>query len=159
MIMAKKGDFSMTTPGFNQSALQDFKRAIRQAFWRDLLSWLTGKSNNLLAFDQIYQGWPQKEQSYLGLQFVPLNKIVGSIDRHRDFDRTFLPRYPHMQNRWISIHKTYYEQGALPPVKLVKLGEIYFVRDGHHRVSVARAWGQDFIDADVIEVDLPCLNC
>ena len=145
----------MTTPRFDHLALQDFKRAVRQAFWRDLLSWLTRKSNNLLSFDQIRQDLPTKGQYYLGLQVVPLNRIVGSVDRHRDFDRAFLPRYPHLQNRWISIHKAYYEHVSLPPVKLVKMGEVYFVRDGHHRVSVACAWGQDFIDANVIEVDVP----
>jgi hypothetical protein len=140
---------------FDQSAIQDFKHAVRQAFWRDLFSWLTRKSNNLLSFDQIRQGLPMKGYHYLGLQVIPLAKIVGSVQRSHDFDRAFLPRYPHLQKRWMSIYKAYYEQVTLPPVELVMLGEVYFVRDGHHRVSVARVWGQDFIDAIVIGADVP----
>jgi hypothetical protein len=138
-------------------ALQDFKRALRQVFWQDLLSWLTRKSNNLLSFDQIRQGLPIKGQHSLGLQVVLLDKIVGTEERQRshDFDRTFLPRYSHLQERWISIYQAYAEQVTLSPVELLKLGEVYFVRDGHHRVSAARVWGQDFIDAIVTEVEVP----
>ena len=147
----------MTTKIYNQFALHDFEQAKHKAFWRDLFSWLTRKCNDLPSFDQVRQGLPMKRQHSLGLQIVPLEKIVGSEGRSRDFDQAFLPRHSHLQKRWISIYKAYYEQATLPPVDLVKLGEVYFVRDGHHRVSVARVWGQDFIDANVIEVDVPML--
>lgn len=145
----------MTTLMSNQLALRDFERAAHKAFWRDVLSWLTRKCNQLLSLDQIRQPLPLIEQHDRGLQMVPLDKIVGSTGRYHDFDRAFFPRRPHLQDRWMSVDKAYHEGVALPPVELVKIGEIYFVSDGNHRVSVARARGQNFIDAHVIEIDRP----
>lgn len=145
----------MRTQTFNQLVFRDFEWAMYQAFWRDLLSWLTRKCNHLLSLDQIYQCLPFIRQRYLGLQMVSLDKIVGSAGRYRDFDRAFFPRYLHLKDRWLSINEAYYKQTSLPPVELVKIGEVYFVSDGNHRVSVARARGQDFIDAYVSEIDTP----
>lgn len=144
----------MNTRLFNQLALQDFEYAKRKVFWRDLFSWLTRKSNNLLSFDQIRQGLPFTGQHYRGLQAIALDKIVGSNGHYHDFDRAFFPRQTRTRNRWVSIDQAYYEQVPLPPVELDKVGELYFVTDGNHRVSVARARGLDFIDAYVTELDV-----
>jgi hypothetical protein len=138
---------------FNRLALQDFERAARKAFWRDWISRLTRKSNDLLPFDQLRQRLPFKGRHYLGWQVVPLDRIVGSEGRYRDFDRAFFPRQTQTRDRWVSIDKAYYEEAPLPPVELFKIGEVYFVRDGNHRVSVARARGQDFIDAYVTKIE------
>jgi hypothetical protein len=143
----------MMTMSFNQLALQDFESARRRALWRDLLSWLTRKGNSLLSFNQVRQDLPVLGQHDLGLQVVLLDKIVGSAGRSYDFDRAFFPRYPHLQDRWMRIDQAHYKQVSLPPVELIKLDDLYFVNDGHHRVSVARVWGQNFIQASVIEVD------
>jgi hypothetical protein len=145
----------MTTTIFNQLLLQDFERARRRAFWRDLLSRLTRKGNDLLSFDQVRQDLPLTKQHYRGLQAVPLNHIVGSEGRYRDFDRDFFPRQTRTKARWLSINQAHYQAMPLPPVELFKVGQVYFVRDGNHRVSVARAHGQEFIDAYVIEIDVP----
>ncbi len=145
----------MRTQTFNQLILRDFEWAMYKAFWRDLLSWLTRKSNRLLSLAQIYQCLPFIRQRYLGLQVVSLDKIVGSAGRYSDFDRAFFPRHPHLKDRWMSINEAYYKQTPLPPVELIKIGEVYFVSDGNHRVSVARAWGKDFIDASVSAIDTP----
>lgn len=145
----------MTIILFNQSVLQDFERARRRAFWRDLLSRLTRKDNNLLSFEQIRQGQLVTRRHYRGLQTVPLAKIVGSEGRYRDFDQAFFPRQSQTKERWLSINQAHYQEVSLPPVELYKVGRVYFVRDGNHRVSVARAHEQEFIDAYVIEIDLP----
>ena len=144
----------MTLTLSTRLALQDFERANRKAFWRDLFSRITRKCNQLLSFDQVRQRVLLTGQHYRGLQAVCLDKIVGSEGHYRDFDRAFFPRQSRSKDRWISIDRAYYEQSPLPPVELVKVGEWYFVRDGNHRVSVARAWGQDFVDAAVIELEV-----
>jgi hypothetical protein len=91
----------------------------------------------------------------LGLRQVRIAQIVGSAGRYHDFDRAFLPVQVRTRARWISIGQAHYEDIPLPPVELIKLGEIYFVQDGNHRVSVAHERGQEYIDAFVIEVEIP----
>lgn len=136
-------------------AQDDFERAYRKGFWRKLSSWLTGKRNELLPFDAVRERIPIRGQHYIGLQQVPVEQIVGSLGRYRDFDRAFLPRQDRTRSRWVSIDSAHYEDTILPPVDLFKVGEIFFVRDGNHRVSVARERGQEFVDAYVIEIEVP----
>jgi hypothetical protein len=136
-------------------AQDDFERAYRKGFWRKLSSWFTGKRNELLPFDAVRERIPIRGQHYIGLRQVPVEQIVGSLGRYRDFDRAFLPRQDRTRSRWVSIDSAHYEDTILPPVDLFKVGEIYFVRDGNHRVSVARERGQVFVDAYVIEIEVP----
>jgi len=136
-------------------AQDDFERAYRKGFWRKLSSWLTGKRNELLPFDAVRERIPIRGQHYIGLQQVPVEQIVGSLGRYRDFDRAFLPRQDRTRSRWVSIDSAHYEDTILPPVDLFRVGEIYFVRDGNPRVSVARERGQVFVDAYVIEIEVP----
>ncbi|MCL4295523.1 MAG: hypothetical protein KJ077_07340 [Anaerolineae bacterium] len=151
MLLAK--NLSRPAPNLDQLALQDFAHAVHRALWRDWLSWLIRKNNNLLPFEQVRRHLSFKGQHQRGLCAVPLDKIVGSVNRYHDFDRAFFPRQSRTRDRWLSINKAYYQDIALPPVELLKVGEIYFVSDGHHRISVARARGQEFIDASVTEID------
>src|SRR6185312_4926194 len=88
----------------------------------------------------------------VGYQVVPLDQIVGSVDRGRDFDRRFRPTSGRSRSRWEQIAAAARRGEAFPPVDLVKVGELYFVRDGHHRVSVARALARNVIDASVTDV-------
>ncbi len=88
----------------------------------------------------------------VGLEVVPLDAIVGTVDRGRDFDRTFRPTSGRVRSRWEHIAAAMRRGESMPPVDLVRIGEIYFVRDGHHRVSVARALGRVDIDGYVTEV-------
>ncbi len=145
----------MITTTVSQLAYDDFERAMYKAWWRDWISWLTRKCNDLLSFDQIRADLPSNGQHMIGLQVVPLDKIVGSEGRIHDFDRAFFPRKIHTRERWVSIAKAFYAEVPLPPVDLFNIGERYFVVDGHHRVSVARARGQNFMDAHVTEVGTP----
>jgi uncharacterized membrane protein YfbV (UPF0208 family) len=86
---------------------------------------------------------------------VPIGQIIGSAGRYQDFDRAFLPVQDRTRARWESIDIAHYADVILPPVELYKMGEVYFVKDGNHRVSVARERGQEYIDAYVIEIDIP----
>ncbi len=141
----------------NELANQDFERAVVRAFWRKIYSRLTGEKNDLLPFDEVRERLPIRGQHYIGLKQVAVKKIIGSMGRYQDFDRAFLPIQVRTKDRWVSIDKAHYAQVILPPVELYKIGEVYFVKDGNHRVSVARERGQEFVDAFVIELDTPVI--
>ena len=134
---------------------EDFERARRKAFWRNLATRLLRRDDGLLAFEEVRRGLRAQAQHYGGLRPVPISQIVGSLSRYHDFDRAFLPRRATTKGRWLSIDRAHYEQSVLPPIELYQLGETYFVKDGNHRVSVAREQGQEFIDAYVIELQVP----
>lgn len=130
---------------------QDFEKARQRAFLNDLTSAISGRTNDLVPFQELRRRLNPEGESYRGMQTVPVSQIVGSMDRFRDFDRTFLPRKKTTQGRWTRVDRAYYEDVRLPPIQLYKVGDIYFVKDGNHRVSVARDRGVEFIDAEVIE--------
>jgi hypothetical protein len=139
----------------SHSAAEDFDRARRRAFWRHIAARLARRDDALLPFDEVRTRLRAQAQHDGGLRQVPIAQIVGSVGRYRDFDRAFLPRRNTTRGRWLSIDRAYYEDLALPPIEVYQLGETYFVKDGNHRVSVAREQGQLFIDARVIELHAP----
>ena len=132
-------------------AQMDFEHVRRRALFRDVLARLAGRSNQLLSYEEVKQSLELGGPIYRGVKPVPINQIVGSVDRYRDFDDKFLPKQDRTADRWKSIASAYYHEVSLPPVRLYKVGDAYFVLDGHHRVSVAREQGQTFIDAEVME--------
>ena len=136
-----------------QQIRSDFERATRRAFWNQIKNWFTRRSNELLPFDEVRARLPLAGQHYRGLEEVPLHKIVGSMGRYRDFDRAFLPRQNQTKDRWLSISRARYGDVPLPPVELYKIGDVYFVKDGNHRISVARERDQGEIDAFVTEIE------
>lgn len=129
----------------------DFAAARTKAVFRQLLALLTGRPNQLLAYDQVRETLRLGGPIYRGVHTVPLDKIVGSVDRYRDFDRAFLPTQTHTADRWRRVSRAWYDDISLPPVLLYQVGDVYFVVDGNHRVSVAREQGQLYIDAEVRE--------
>jgi len=133
---------------------KDFSRARRKAFLRRIGAYLRRDpgSNQLLSFDEVKGALGAISQVYLGLRDVPVSKIVGSVGRHRDFDRAFLPSKPDLGTRWRRIDEIMNRAEELPPVSLYKIGDAYFVQDGNHRVSVARQRGVEMLDAEVIEL-------
>jgi hypothetical protein len=94
-----------------------------------------------------------RNMRYLGLQDVPLDHIVGSVGRYQDFTRAFFPRWDDLQDRWQRIDRLVTTGADLPPVELYKVGQGYFVRDGNHRVSVARQHNFLAIEAYVWECE------
>src|SRR5438128_8456990 len=139
----------------SSTAHADFQRARRKAFWRRFASWLVRADNALLAFEDVRKQLRAHAQREGGMREVAIDQIVGSVGRYRDFDSAFLPRQVRTRGRWESIDRAYLEGVELPPIELYKIGETYFVKDGNHRVSVARERGQAFVDARVIEVTAP----
>jgi nucleotide-binding universal stress UspA family protein len=133
-------------------AKEDFAHALRAGSMRRIWASLTGKNNNLMPFEDLRKTLGLISQRYRGVQPVPVDKIVGSLGRSGDFDRAFLPTQRHSRSKWLNVDEAYLGGIHLPPITLYKVGEAYFVVDGHHRVSVARQQGQTFIDAEVIEV-------
>lgn len=119
----------------------------------DLLSILRRQPNELLPFDWVKHLSPEGEFQ-LGLQTIEVDKIIGSVDRYREFDRHYLPKEAHLDERWIGVRSAQLEGKELPPIQVYKVGDLYFVKDGNHRVSVARRQGQKYIDAYVIEFNV-----
>jgi len=129
----------------------DFARVRSRAFLKDVLALFSGKQSRLLSYDDVKEKLHIGGPIHRGVRTVELAKIVGSVNRYRDFDRTFLPTRDSLAPRWQRVDRAFYEDVSLPPVVLYKVGEVYFVVDGHHRVSVAKEQGQEFIEAEVRE--------
>ncbi len=132
----------------------DFSNARQRAFIEEWLHFFTGRPNDLLSFEEVRQKLRLHDSSYKGLQEIELDKIVGSTGRYRDFTRTFLPKTDQNQDRWRRISIIAQEQGY-PPIEVYQVGDVYFVRDGNHRVSVARMNKATTIEAYVIEYKTP----
>jgi hypothetical protein len=136
-------------------AQDDFLRARRRLAVSRLRRWLRrepGDVDHILPFEEVVAALGRLQERDAGLQVVPLDAIVGTVDRARGFDRHFRPTTPQVRARWERIATAMRRGEPMPPVDLYKVGEAYFVKDGHHRVSVARALGLDVIDAHVVEV-------
>jgi hypothetical protein len=129
----------------------DFAHARFKAYWNRILSILAGQPTTLLSYNEVKEKLHIGGPIYRGVKTVEVKKIVGSLNRYHQFDRAFLPLEDQISNRWQSIDRAFYQDVNLPPVVLYKVGEVYFVVDGHHRVSVAREQGQLDIDAEVRE--------
>jgi hypothetical protein len=134
-----------------------FRRNVTQAQMGDLLGLVTGADRDLVSYDDVVAKLHARQQIEKGTQMVPLENIVGSVGRYRDFTRNFLPRSAVNEERWTRLDAALNSMEGFPPVELFKIGEVYFVRDGNHRVSVARANGSTHIEAYVaeIETDIP----
>ncbi|MGE5462264.1 MAG: hypothetical protein ACM3PS_02860, partial [Syntrophothermus sp.] len=135
----------------SEQARADFQRARFQAFMNRLWATLSGQPSTLLSYDEIKEKLHIGGPIYRGVKTVRVDQIAGSLNRYHEFDRVFLPASDKLEERWTSINRAFYEEISLPPVVLYKVGEVYFVVDGHHRVSVARKQGQIYIEAEVRE--------
>ena len=123
----------------------------RSRGWRNQLwSALTGRSHSLLSLAEVDAACTVDSRRHTGLQTVPISRIQGSEGRCNDFDSDFNPLQGHTRGRWRSVARARREGKPLPPVELVQVGDVYFVRDGHHRISVALASGQQDIEAEVM---------
>ena len=135
----------------SERARADFSRARFKAFLNQVWSKISGQPSTLLSYDEIKEKLRIGGPIYRGVQTIRLDQIAGSLNRYHEFDRAFLPRQDELAGRWQSVDRAFYQDIHLPPVVLYKVGQVYFVVDGHHRVSVAREQGQEFIEAEVRE--------
>src|SRR5215207_10937901 len=129
----------------------DFLHARRRAFFGRIAARLRGQCDRLLGFDEVRKAHRALNRLCLGRRVVETSKIVGSVGRHRDFDRGFMPVKESLKRKWERVDRAFHGGEELPPVRLYKIGGCYFVEDGNHRVSVARYQGVEWIDAEVIE--------
>jgi hypothetical protein len=135
-------------------ALQCFRSASRSARWTRLLGRLGAPQRTLADLEDIARHATLTGSVSRGLQIVPVKAIRGSSGRSTDFDADFHPLNENTRDRWLSIATAVIRGDPLPPISLVRIGDQYYVQDGNHRVSVFRATGQDFADAEVVEWQL-----
>lgn len=136
----------------NMTLVNDFIKARRKARMQRVFSTFRWKNPNLLSFYEVTKLLKPESQSYKGMMTIPVKNIIGSENRYNDFSSAFAPKNINLQKRWENIDRARLEDVILPPISVYKLGDWYFVRDGNHRVSVARMNGQEFIDAEVVEL-------
>lgn len=141
----------MTDETFSEQARSDFQRARFKSFMNRVWDTLSGQRTTLLSYDDIKEKLHIGGPIYRGVQTVRVDQIAGSLNRYHEFDRVFLPASDKLADRWQSVNRAFYQEISLPPVVLYKVGQVYFVVDGHHRVSVAREQGQLYIEAEVRE--------
>jgi hypothetical protein len=140
--------------GADEQVDKDFHRALLKASlhrWKGRLR-SDSTHDRLVSFEEAKGALIGWSQAYRGMRTVEVEKITGSVGRCRDFDASFLPRKESMSERWSRIDHAYHRGDELPAVSLYKVGDAYFVRDGNHRVSVAKYHGVAAIDAEVVEI-------
>jgi hypothetical protein len=136
-------------------AQHDFLRARRRATLARLAARMRGLPDDvgvILPYEEVVEALGFVSEHSAGHHVVDLEAIVGTVDRGREFDRSFRPTSARVRSRWEHIAAAMRRGESMPPIDLVRIGEIYFVQDGHHRVSVSRALGRTDIDANVTEV-------
>ncbi|MBE9523982.1 MAG: universal stress protein [Chloroflexi bacterium] len=133
-------------------ALSDFRRARRKAALKEIVGWLTGKSNELLSFEEARQQLKAVGEEARGLHHIPLDAIIGSVGRYSDFTRDFLPRSSAQAGRWATVKSVLRDLDEMPPIQVYQIGEAYFVLDGNHRVSIARQRKATHIQAYITEI-------
>jgi hypothetical protein len=133
-----------------ERAHEAFRRLHNQAARRQLWAFLTKQEHALPSLESVTTANTTHNASHRGIQSVPIGKIRGSEGRSHDFDTEFRPLNTASRDRWVNIAVAHERDELLPAVDLIQVNDIYFVRDGHHRISVARMVGQQEIDAHVI---------
>lgn len=136
-------------------AQSDFSRARRRAALEQLARRLRREPSDvsvILPFDEVVKELGRVGERKLGLQVIPLDSVVGTVDRQGEFDRHFHPTSRKLRGRWERLAEAARRGESFPPISVYRIGEAHFVEDGHHRVSVAKAQGHDKIDAYVTEI-------
>jgi hypothetical protein len=146
----------MLDTGFPRADVEnDFLRARRHQFLATLAHCLRRQPHDselLLTLDKVAGALGMRGERYLGLQTIRLAEIVGTIDSRRDFDRRFRPASNRVRSRWEQLALAQRRGAPIPPIQVYRVGDLHFVSDGHHRVSIAAATGRQTIDAYVTEV-------
>ncbi len=135
-----------------QEAENDFIRARNKALFNEIQHFLNPEEAKMISLKAVKKLLKPESETYVGMQVVPISKIIGSEGRYKDFDNQFFPKKSIIKERWEHVDEAIINDIVLPPIKVYELGGLYFVRDGNHRVSVAKAKGVEFIDAEVISL-------
>lgn len=134
---------------------QKFDEARNHALLVRFKRYFLNQSSDLWNFDEVKSKLQLQSPLYRGLQDIPLERIVGSVGRYKDFTREFLPKNYEMQNRWSRVYAQMHSMEGVPPIDVYQIDDVYFVRDGNHRVSIARQQGFKTIQAHVTELETP----
>jgi hypothetical protein len=148
LILENKMEFDSVV----QQAYADFSRARGKAILSQIQYFMNTDRNKLLSFNDVKDILKPRNEVYKGMQIVPIKQIAGSEGRYHDFNKFFLPKREHLRQRWQRVDEAHIKDIILPPILLYEIGGVYFVRDGNHRVSVAKLQGVEFIDAEVISL-------
>ena len=135
-----------------QQASDDFSRAKGKALLSQIQNFMNTDRNKLLSFHDVKDILKPKNEVYMGSRVVPIKLIAGSEGRYNDFTKYFLPKREHLRQRWQRVDEAHIKDIILPSILLYEIGGVYFVRDGNHRVSVAKMQNVEFIDAEVIRL-------
>ncbi|MEN2998774.1 MAG: hypothetical protein ABDH28_07060 [Brevinematia bacterium] len=130
----------------------EFEKAKAKAKLNEIVMKISLGSNELFSLDEVKLLTDSYAYRYRGIQSIPLSKIRGSEGRYLDFDREFLPKHEGVRERWENMADFFDKSPKIPPILVYKVGDSYIVRDGNHRVSVAKSMGLEYIDAEVIEM-------
>ena len=131
---------------------EDFNKARNKALINEIQHLLNPEEATLISFTDIKKMLRPKNEVYKGMQVVPIKLIVGSEGRYKDFDNHFFPKSNFLKARWERVDSAVLQSITLPPISLYEAGGLFFVRDGNHRVSVAKMKGQEYIDAEVVSL-------
>lgn len=131
----------------------DFNKAFNKAKLQAVFARLHNANPQLLSLYEVTKLIKPMKETYLGIKPIKVSKIIGSESRYSDFSLAFMPKNYKLRGRWQSIEKANERDIILPPISVFKVGNAYFVRDGNHRVSVAKTMGIEFIDAEIVELD------
>ncbi len=131
---------------------EDFYKARNKAFINEIQHFLSPEEASLISLNDVKQLIKPINETYVGMQTIAIDKIIGSEGRYKDFDNQFFPKSSFLKNRWEHVDEAAINSIILPPIKVYELAGLYFVRDGNHRVSVAKAKGVEFIDAEVVSL-------
>ena len=141
-----------------------YERARIRSLLRRVWTALTGRPTRLLELAAVEASGRVRSRSYGGLQTVPVHRIQGSVNRSQDFDAAFNPLQDHTKQRWVRLAAAREAGECFPAIELIQVGDVYYVQDGHHRVSIARALGEKDIDAivtvwQVAEAEVTVASC
>jgi hypothetical protein len=131
-----------------------FAKQNRIGIFKKVLTFLLRGNAELVDLNDVLNRNQMVGSHYLGIRSISIDRIKGSEGRSRDFDSSFNPIHERTRSRWLSVAKARLAGLVLQPIQITQVGEIYFVRDGHHRISVARALGEKYIDAEITKLDV-----
>ncbi|MBR5646011.1 MAG: transcriptional regulator [Treponema sp.] len=137
---------------FSSQTEEDFSKAHNKALFNEIQHFLSPEEASLIAFNDVKQLIKPINETYVGMKVIPIDKIIGSEGRYKDFDNHFFPKSNFLKTRWEKIDSAHINSIELPPIKVYEISGLYFVRDGNHRVSVAKSKGIEFIDAEVVSL-------
>ena len=147
-------EYQSRTTFYLNNAVDLFKEALLQSSLRRCWAALTHTCRCLTNLDAVLENCPVAASHYAGLRSIPIKKIRGTEDKAQEFDADFKPLHECSRDRWVGIALQKLSGCSLPPVDLIQVGEVYFVRDGHHHISVSHALGQDYIEAEITILQL-----